>query len=401
MSSPTPTIGSPERKAGGGSATDAALQRLLDGFLAVQRDVFSSDGASFTRAEQDELLSRATDVLLSTRATPPGTPIRGPSPPASPRGTKKPIRVYVDGCFDLMHSGHYNLLRQAKMLGDVLVAGVHSCAEIERNKGPPVLTDAERMRLVGACKWVDEVEFDTPYSPTVELLDRLNCDFIVHGDDLPTGSDGTGAYDEVQRAGRFRMVKRTEGVSTTNMVGRLLLMTKDQGRDPISDLARGDEPRLASEMNTATLPSAVAAALPSATTLKFLPTGRRIAQFSNCRAPTKDDEVVYICGDFDLFHIGHIQTLERARKAGTFLLVGVHSDATVQSVNGGDSNYPIMNQLERVLNVLACKWVDDVIIGAPHEVTQDLIKSFNVTTVISATNTSVAGQSEEDDRADP
>ena len=38
--------------------------------------------------------------------------------------SSKPIRVYVDGCFDIMHSGHYNVLRQARQLGDILVAGV-------------------------------------------------------------------------------------------------------------------------------------------------------------------------------------------------------------------------------------------------------------------------------------
>lgn len=36
---------------------------------------------------------------------------------------KKPVRIYIDGCFDIMHSGHYNALRQAKKLGDVLVVG--------------------------------------------------------------------------------------------------------------------------------------------------------------------------------------------------------------------------------------------------------------------------------------
>ena len=51
------------------------------------------------------------------------------------KASEKPVRVYVDGCFDIMHSGHYNVLRQAKQLGDVLIAGVHSVAEIRRNKG--------------------------------------------------------------------------------------------------------------------------------------------------------------------------------------------------------------------------------------------------------------------------
>lgn len=48
---------------------------------------------------------------------------------------KKLIRVWADGCFDLMHWGHANALRQAKLLGDVLVVGVHSDAAILKNKG--------------------------------------------------------------------------------------------------------------------------------------------------------------------------------------------------------------------------------------------------------------------------
>lgn len=57
---------------------------------------------------------------------------------------KKPVRVYMDGCFDLMHYGHANALRQAKALGDVLVVGVVSDEEIIANKGPPVLSMEER-----------------------------------------------------------------------------------------------------------------------------------------------------------------------------------------------------------------------------------------------------------------
>ena len=125
-----------------------------------------------------------------------------------------------------MHSGHYNAIRQAKALTDVLVVGVHSDAEILRHKGPPVMNNEERMATVRACKWVDEVVFDTPYDPSLALLDRLSCDFCVHGDDMSTTADGRDAYDEVKRAGRMKIVKRTEGISTTDLVGRLLLMTK-------------------------------------------------------------------------------------------------------------------------------------------------------------------------------
>tara|TARA_R110002050_G_scaffold230105_1_gene365643 strand:- start:106 stop:288 length:183 start_codon:yes stop_codon:yes gene_type:complete len=57
---------------------------------------------------------------------------------------KKPVRVWLDGCFDIMHYGHANALRQAKELGDILVAGMHPSSEIEQHKGIPVMTDAER-----------------------------------------------------------------------------------------------------------------------------------------------------------------------------------------------------------------------------------------------------------------
>lgn len=59
----------------------------------------------------------------------------------------KPIRVYMDGCFDMMHYGHCNALRQARALGDQLVVGVVSDAEITLNKGPPVTPLHERYSL--------------------------------------------------------------------------------------------------------------------------------------------------------------------------------------------------------------------------------------------------------------
>ena len=71
-----------------------------------------------------------------------------------------------------MHSGHYNALRQAKKLGDILVAGVVSDENVLKNKGPPILNQKERAELVRACKWVDEVAEGVPYDPSEELLDK-------------------------------------------------------------------------------------------------------------------------------------------------------------------------------------------------------------------------------------
>ncbi|KAJ6806401.1 putative ethanolamine-phosphate cytidylyltransferase [Iris pallida] len=139
------------------------------------------------------------------------------------RRRKKPVRVYMDGCFDMMHYGHCNALRQARALGDVLVVGVVSDDEITANKGPPVTPLHERMIMVGAVKWVDEVIPDAPYAITEEFMKKLfneyNIDYIIHGDDPCLMPDGTDAYALAKKAGRYKQIKRTEGVSSTDIVG--------------------------------------------------------------------------------------------------------------------------------------------------------------------------------------
>ena len=105
--------------------------------------------------------------------------------PRGALGSPKEIRVMLNGCFDIMHAGHYNALRQTKAslaregVKVILVAGVHSDEAIFEQKGPTVMKDAERRGLVEACKWVDEVAFGLPYLITPELLDKYNCDFVV------------------------------------------------------------------------------------------------------------------------------------------------------------------------------------------------------------------------------
>ena len=57
------------------------------------------------------------------------------SPTPSPQ---QMVRVWCDGCYDMVHFGHANSLRQAKAMGDYLMVGVHTDEEITMHKGPPV-----------------------------------------------------------------------------------------------------------------------------------------------------------------------------------------------------------------------------------------------------------------------
>merc|ERR1712176_977373 len=112
----------------------------------------------------------------------------------------------------------------------------------------------------------------------------------------------------------------------------------------------------------------------------FLASSSRISAFPNNRTPTKNDTVVYIDGVFDLFHIGHIAALKKAKELGTFLYVGLYDDETVRSRKG--QYFPLMNLQERVLTVLSCKYVDDVLIGAPWKITKQVLLSLNVKVVV-------------------
>ncbi len=93
------------------------------------------------------------------------------------------------------------------------------------------------------------------------------------------------------------------------------------------------------------------------------------------------DKVVYVDGGFDLFHVGHVEFLRVARQLGTYLMVGIHSDADVNLHRG--ANLPIMTLQERVLGVLSCRYVDEVIIGAPYAVTNDMMDSLKIAVVAS------------------
>lgn len=112
---------------------------------------------------------------------------------------------------------------------------------------------------------------------------------------------------------------------------------------------------------------------------QFLPTTQKIIQFSDGIPPKPTDRIVYVAGAFDLFHVGHLDFLEQAKKHGDYLIVGLHTDPVVNQYKGG--NYPIMNLHERTLSVLACKYVNEVVIGAPYYVSEDLMNHFRVDVV--------------------
>ena len=75
---------------------------------------------------------------------------------------------------------------------------------------------------------MDEVIANAPYEITEQFMNRLfnehKIDYIIHGDDPCLLPDGTDAYALAKRAGRYKQIKRTEGVSSTDIVGTMILL---------------------------------------------------------------------------------------------------------------------------------------------------------------------------------
>src|SRR5262245_39945730 len=130
------------------------------------------------------------------------------------------VRIYVDMVGDLFHAGHVALLKAARRLGDELVVGVLSDEIAMGYKRRPIMTHAERVTVVAACRYVDEVISDAPDIVTLQFLDAHDLSLVVHGDDI-SNETVSKVFGEVHAAGRLRLIGRTTEISTTELIRRV------------------------------------------------------------------------------------------------------------------------------------------------------------------------------------
>lgn len=125
--------------------------------------------------------------------------------------------AYTSGVFDLFHVGHLNLFRRIKECFDTLIVGIHSDAEVRSYKPEPTIPYHDRVEMIRACKYVDDVDENAELIVTDEVLDRVNADYVIAGRD-------PGAHIEkfyrVSPA-RLHLIDRTPLVSTRIIRGNI------------------------------------------------------------------------------------------------------------------------------------------------------------------------------------
>ncbi|KAK3699451.1 hypothetical protein QZH41_018597 [Actinostola sp. cb2023] len=164
----------------------------------------------------------------------------------------RPIRVYADGIFDLFHFGHARALMQAKKCFPTavyLMVGVCDDELTHTNKGFTVMTEEERYQSLLHSRYVDEVirgcmimnqlimtrSDDVDDDDGVQMM-IVMIDFIAH-DAIPYKSAGAeDVYKEIKEMGKFVATQRTEGISTSDIIARVV---KDYDVYIRRNLARG------------------------------------------------------------------------------------------------------------------------------------------------------------------
>ncbi|KAL5332757.1 hypothetical protein BJX70DRAFT_100015 [Aspergillus crustosus] len=334
-------------------------------------------------------------------------------------------RVWVDGCFDFSHHGHAGAMLQARRFGDELLVGVHSDEAILENKGPTVMTLEERIAAVEACRWATKCVPHAPYVTALPWVSHYGCKYVVHGDDITSDSNGDDCYRFVKAAGRFKVVKRTPGISTTDLVGRMLLCTRGHFVKNVKATLSGtegsgnEEERLRHALylqerlrdyatdESGLNPGPQVWVWEGSNTAKLEDTVIEPGSFESLvggRPPRPGQRIIYVDGGFDLFSSGHIEFLRQVlaieesggRQRGwydqaqreqrlidhgedygpAYVVAGVHDDGVINHWKG--LNYPIMNIFERGLCVLQCRYIHAILFSAPFAPSQPYLEALPV-----------------------
>ena len=129
--------------------------------------------------------------------------------------------VFTNGCFDLIHLGHLEILARSADLGDKLIVGINSDESIKKIKGNsrPIIEEDSRAKQLAAIEFIDAVILfneDTPYN----LINILKPDVLTKGGDYKK-NDIVGNQLINKEQGEVVIIPLTQGYSTTSILEKI------------------------------------------------------------------------------------------------------------------------------------------------------------------------------------
>ena len=131
------------------------------------------------------------------------------------------VIVFTNGCFDLLHQGHRNLLNEASTYGDILIVGLNSDSSVRKLKGEdrPVENEIIRSRNLLNLEFVDYVIIFNSETPQ-DLIEIIMPDVLVKGGDY-TINNTIGSNEVISNGGRVEIIPLTDGYSTSSIIRSL------------------------------------------------------------------------------------------------------------------------------------------------------------------------------------
>ncbi len=132
--------------------------------------------------------------------------------------------VFTNGCFDILHAGHIELLEKAKSFGDILILGLNTDKSIKIIKGEnrPLNIQIDRARVIAALELVDYVVLFDESTPC-EIISKIKPDIHVKGGDYdPTDFENMPEAEVINEyGGKIEVVPLLKTKSTTNIIKKI------------------------------------------------------------------------------------------------------------------------------------------------------------------------------------
>ena len=131
------------------------------------------------------------------------------------------IIVFANGCFDLLHRGHINLLTESKKLGDILIIGLNSDSSVKLLKGDsrPIQSEDERTNALLKTDLVSKVYIFSEETP-IKLITLIKPDILVKGGDYSI-NDVVGADEVREYGGDVKILSYLDGYSSSKIIEKL------------------------------------------------------------------------------------------------------------------------------------------------------------------------------------
>ena len=129
--------------------------------------------------------------------------------------------VFTNGCFDIIHRGHIEVLARTADLGDKLVIGLNSDQSIQKLKGKdrPVIDEQSRAILLAALSFVDAIVLFSEDTP-LKLISALLPDVLAKGGDYEI--ETIVGHEIVQKnGGKVKLVSFVDGFSSTTIIDKI------------------------------------------------------------------------------------------------------------------------------------------------------------------------------------